>query len=62
MLSDVDFFFELLPDAKVISEYKSERGADQLEINAQACKLFENVERVFEENILVQNIEKRMCK
>lgn len=45
-------FFELLPDAKVISEYKSERGADQLEINAQACKLFENVERVFEEKYL----------
>lgn len=41
-----------MPDAKVIGEYKSERGADQLEINAQACKLFENVERVFEEKYL----------
>lgn len=45
-------FFEQLPDIKVIEEYKAEKGSQQLELNAQACKLFENVATLFEENYL----------
>ncbi|MCB5607741.1 AAA family ATPase, partial [[Ruminococcus] gnavus] len=45
-------FFEQLPDVKVIQRYKSEKWGDQIELNAQACKLFENVERLFEEEYL----------
>ncbi len=45
-------FFEQLPDVKVIQRYKSEKRGDQIELNAQACKLFENVERLFEEEYL----------
>lgn len=45
-------FFEQLPNKKVISEYKTENGADQLALNAQACKLFETVSRVFDEGRL----------
>lgn len=45
-------FFEQLPDVKVIQCYKSEVGADQMELNAQACRLFENVEKLFEEDYL----------
>ena len=45
-------FFEQLPDIKVIREYRSGNGAEQLELNTQACKLFENVEKLFEEDYL----------
>ena len=45
-------FFEQLPDVKVIQKYKVEKGAEQLELNAQACKLFENVEKLFEQDYL----------
>lgn len=45
-------FFEQLPDVKVINEYMVENGAEQLTLNAQACKLFENVEKIFEEEYL----------
>lgn len=45
-------FFEQLPDVKVIQKYKVEKGAEQLELNAQACKLFENVEKLFEKDYL----------
>lgn len=45
-------FFEQLPDIKVIREYRSGNGAEQLELNTQACKLFENVKKLFEEDYL----------
>lgn len=45
-------FFEQLPDARVINEYKAENGLNQLALNAQACRLFENVEKIFEEEYL----------
>lgn len=45
-------FFEQLPDAKVITGYKAENGSDQLELNVQACRLFENVEKIFEEEYI----------
>lgn len=45
-------FFEQLPDVKVIKTYKVESGAAQEELNAQASKLFENVEKIFEEDYL----------
>lgn len=52
-------FFEQLPDEKVISQYKvMENGTDQLELNAQACKLFENVEKVFDEEYLCPEYRK----
>lgn len=44
-------FFEQLPDEKVIKEYSIEKGDDQRTLNNQACKLFENVERVFDEDL-----------
>lgn len=51
-------FFEQLPDIKVIEEYKAEKGSQQLELNAQACKLFENIETLFEENYLSSEYRK----
>ena len=45
-------FFEQLPDVKVIKTYKSEKGTTQEELNEQASKLFEYVEKVFEEDYL----------
>ena len=45
-------FFEQLPDVKVIQGYKSEVGVGQMELNAQACRLFENVEKLFEKDYL----------
>ncbi len=45
-------FFEQLPDVKVIQEYKVESGAAQVELNTQASNLFENVEKIFEEDYL----------
>ena len=45
-------FFEQLPNVSVIRNYESEKGADQMKLNEQACKLFENVERLFEEEYL----------
>lgn len=45
-------FFEQLPDVKVIRDYKVESGAVQVELNAQAIKLYENVEKIFEEDYL----------
>ena len=51
-------FFEQLPDIKVIQEYKAEKGGQQLELNAQACKLFENVATLFEENYLSSEYRK----
>lgn len=44
-------FFEQLPDEKVIKEYSIEKGEDQRILNNQACKLFKNVERVFDEGL-----------
>jgi len=44
-------FFEQLPDEKVIKEYSTEKGDDQRTLNNQACKLFKNVERVFDEDL-----------
>lgn len=52
-------FFEQLPDVKVIKTYKSEKGTTQEELNEQASKLFEYVERYLKKIILVRNIEKR---
>ena len=51
-------FFEQLPDKKVIEEYKAENGSQQLELNAQACKLFENIETLFKENYLSSEYRK----
>lgn len=45
-------FFEQLPDVKVIRDYKVENGDAQAELNAQASMLYENVERIFEEDYL----------
>ena len=45
-------FFEQLPDVKVIRGYKVESGAAQVELNAQASKLYENVEKIFVEDYL----------
>ena len=45
-------FFEQLPDVKVIQEYKVDSGATQVELNTQASNLFENVEKIFEEDYL----------
>ncbi len=45
-------FFEQLPNSKVIKDYKNESGQEQLLLNAQACKLFENVEKIFTEDYL----------
>lgn len=45
-------FFEQLPDINVIKEYKADKGAGQLELNSKASKLFENVEKLFEEEYL----------
>ncbi len=51
-------FFEQLPDIKVIREYKAEKGADQMKLNDMACKLFENVEKLFEEDYLSSEYRK----
>lgn len=45
-------FFEQLPDARIIQKYKAEKGLDQMELNVQACRLFKNVEKLFEEDYL----------
>lgn len=45
-------FFEQLPDVKVIKEYKADHGSEQQTLNDQACKLFENVKKLFGEEYL----------
>lgn len=45
-------FFEQLPDESVIKSYKEEIGQTQKELNEKACKLFENVEKLFKEDYL----------
>ena len=53
MLLDVGFcFFEQLPDADIIKNFKAERGDEQKELNLQATRLFENVEKLFAEDYL----------
>lgn len=44
----------------VVNRYrpKAEKGSQQLELNAQACKLFENIETLFEENYLSSEYRK----
>ena len=45
-------FFEQLPDKSVIQSYKADDGQTQLDLNSKACKLFENVEKLFESGYL----------
>lgn len=45
-------FFEQLPDENVIKSYREEKGATQTELNLKACKLFNNVKRVFDDDYL----------
>ena len=45
-------FFEQLPDESVIKSYREEIGQTQKELNEKACKLFENVEKLFKEDYL----------
>lgn len=45
-------FFEQLPDEKVIKEYRIEKGEEQRTLNNLACKLFESVKKVFDEDYL----------
>ena len=44
-------FFEQLPDESVIREYKVDTGAAQVALNEKAIKLFNQVKKVFEENL-----------
>ena len=45
-------FFEQLPDVKVIKAYKAETGTEQVALNNLASNLFQNVEKVFDEDYL----------
>ena len=45
-------FFELLPDESVIKAYKIDNGDEQKKLNAKACRLFDNVKKVFGEEYL----------
>lgn len=45
-------FFEQLPDKNIIQAYKIDKGVDQIALNAKACRLFEQVEKVFSEEYL----------
>jgi hypothetical protein len=45
-------FFELLPDANVITNYKADTGDEQKKLNEKAVKLFEQVSKVFEKDYL----------
>jgi hypothetical protein len=45
-------FFEQLPDANVIKNYRASDGAKQVALNEKAGKLFEQVSRVFEGDYL----------
>lgn len=45
-------FFEQLPDKTVIDDYKKDLGTGQIAINEKACKLYEQVTRIFEDNYL----------
>lgn len=45
-------FFEQLPDENIIKDYKAENGEEQKKLNILACKLFENVKKIFEEDYL----------
>lgn len=45
-------FFEQLPDESVIKTYKTNLGQPQADLNSKACKLFDYVKRVFENDYL----------
>jgi hypothetical protein len=45
-------FFEQLPDANVIKNYRASDGAEQVALNEKAGKLFEQVSKVFEGDYL----------
>lgn len=45
-------FFEQLPDKGVIENYKKNVGASQMLINEKACKLFDNVAKIFTKDYL----------
>ena len=45
-------FFEQLPDETVIKTYRENLGQTQKDLNEKACKLFESVEKLFNEDYL----------
>ena len=45
-------FFEQLPDRSVIKNYKKDNGTSQMSLNEKACKLFDNIAKIFTENYL----------
>lgn len=45
-------FFEQLPDESVIRTYKAELGSTQDDLNDKACKLFNKVKKVFDDDYL----------
>ncbi len=45
-------FFEQLPDKEVIRAYRADSGEAQAALNEKAVKLFENVQKLFEEGFL----------
>ena len=45
-------FFEQLPDETVIKSYREGLGQTQKDLNEKACRLFENVEKLFKEDYL----------
>ncbi|MCF0133905.1 MAG: AAA family ATPase [Blautia sp.] len=45
-------FFEQLPDRKIIEAYKADTGAKQADVNIKACRLFDSVSKLFDEDYL----------
>ncbi len=45
-------FFEQLPDKTVIETYRKDEGDEQAKLNEKACKLFDNVEKLFGDDYL----------
>lgn len=45
-------FFEQLPDESVIRSYRIDKGQSQADLNAKACKLFDSVRKLFNDDYL----------